>query len=313
MYNNRYALTTVLLCGLSSVSAQELDPRSYLNLPIGQNFAAVVYGRVEGDLYLSPDSAVDDLKLDIDSVAVAYARTFELFGNSSKFDMSVGRGCVDGSARFQGPDGSEINGEPVNNGDKIYRDWCGYTDTKMRLNYNFYGAKAMEMKDFVKQPKGIVVGSSIQVSIPTADYDSDYVLNLGGNRWWVKPEIGASFPVGRWEWDIAVSAKIFGDNDELQNQFTLEQDPIYNIQSHLIYDIAPGQWIALNGNYFFGGDTFIDGARSSNKEGNYRAGFTYSFALNSQHSIKFLANMGVTTRRGNDTDVYALAYAYRWE
>ncbi|WOH37005.1 transporter [Thalassotalea fonticola] len=293
-------ITIVFLCLQSSnLAAQELDPRSYVDLPTGQNFFGALYIYTEGDIYTSPDVPVEDLTLEIDGPAIAYAHTFELFGNASKIDIAGGQACSYGEAIYQG--------------ENISRKYCGMTDTRVRLNYNFYGAKAKTMAEYVKQPKGIVVGASLQVSAPTGQYDEQYILNIGANRWFFKPEIGTSMPFGSWELDLAISAKIFTDNNDLQGDKKFEQDPIYNVQSHLIYDFGPGHWISLNGNYFWGGDTFVDGAKTAKKAGNYRAGITYSRALNSQHSIKLLANKGVTTNRGNDSVVYAIAWAYRWD
>lgn len=293
--------TIYVICALLpfTLTAQELDPRSYIDLPTGQNFLGALYIYTEGDIYTSPEVPIENLNLVIHGPALAYARTFSLFGNASKFDINQGHACADGNAILQG--------------EYIERRFCGATDTRVRLNYNFYGAKAKTLSEFVKQPKGIVVGASLQVSIPTGEYEKQYIFNTGANRWYIKPEIGISIPHGPWELDLSTSVKVFTDNEDYLYTQTLEQDPIYNIQSHLIYDIAPGQWIALNGNYFWGGDTHIDGVQKSNKEGNYRAGITYSLALSKQHSIKFLANKGVTTKRGNDSEAFAIAWAYRWQ
>lgn len=300
LFNIKKTITaSYLLLITANTYAQELDPRSYINLPTEQNFAGVLYIYTDGDVHTSPDVPIEDLTLQIDGPAFAYARTFSLFGNASKFDISSGHACA--------------SGEAIVAGEFTTRDFCGATDTRIRLNYNFYGAKAKSMREFVKTPKGIVVGASVQLSIPTGEYEERYVFNIGANRWFIKPEIGTSIPFGHWELDLAASAKIFTDNDDYLHTQTLDQDPIYNIQSHLIYDFAPGHWISLNGNYFWGGDVSVDGVQKSNKAGNYRAGFTYSLALNKQHSIKFLANKGITTTRGNDSEAYAVAWAYRWD
>ncbi|NTS77833.1 transporter [Catenovulum sp. SM1970] len=280
------------------VQAEELDPRSYINIPIDQNFLGVIYGYTDGDVFTEAESPYQDIQLEINALGLAYARTFSMFGKSAKFDANLARICVDGQAYLDQ--------------DKVTRSYCGYTDARFRLNYNFYGAPALSLTDYVKHKKQIVAGASIQVSAPTGNYDTDYIFNTGSNRWFIKPEIGVSIPYKKWEFDFAIGVKYFTDNDELQKVNRFEQDPIYNIQAHLIYDISPGQWIAFNSNYFDGGDTYVNGEKGAIKAGNYRAGITYSLSLSSQMSIKFLANTGVTTKYGNDSDAYALALAYRW-
>lgn len=284
----------------SSVNAEELDARSYTHIPINQNFFGALYAYSDGELYTSADVPLDDVQLTLKGEIIAYARTFDLFGQTAKFDTNVGHFCGDADA---------INAD----GNKIYRSFCGLTDTKIRLAYNFYGAPALKMADYVKHKKEMVIGASLQISIPTGEYEDKYILNTGANRWFFKPEIGMSIPWGKWEFDASVGAKIFTDNNDLKRTQTLEQDPIYNLQLHLVYDFSPGYWIAFNSNWFGGGDTYVDGERSGVKESNHRAGITYSMSLSRVQSLKFFANKGVTTRLGNDTDAYGIAWTYRWQ
>ncbi len=287
----------------SSLSqAKELEPRSYINIPVDQNFIALIYAYSDGDVYTAPSLPIQDLTLRIDGPVLGYAHTFGMFGHSAKIDMSIGHACALGKAVFKG--------------ENVSRGFCGITDTKIKLNYNFYGAPALTLKNFVKHKKQVVVGTSLQINVPTGDYDTQYVFNIGSNRWYFKPEIGMSIPVGKWEFDFSLGVKFFTDNDKQKNKSnlsTLRQDPIYNAQLHIIYDISRGQWIAFDTNYFEGGDTYLNGAKSSVTRGNHRGGLTYSVAINSQHSIKLLANTGVTTRLGNKSDALGIGWSYRWQ
>jgi hypothetical protein len=282
----------------SITPAQELEPRSYINIPVDQNFLALIYTYSDGDIYTAPEVPIEDLSLRIDGPILGYARTFGIFGHSAKFDMAIGHACALGKA--------------VLDGNNISRGFCGITDTKIRLNYNFYGAPALELKAYSKHKKQLVIGTSLQINIPTGEYDTQYVFNIGSNRWYFKPEIGMSIPVKKWEFDMSMGVKFFTDNDEFKGSSTLRQDPIYNLQLHVIYDISRGQWVAFDTNYFEGGDTYLNGVKASFTRGNHRGGLTYSFAFNPQHSIKLLANTGVTTRLGNKSNAYGIGWSYRW-
>lgn len=121
-----------------------------------------------------------------------------------------------------------------------------------------------------------------------------------------------SIPIDKWEIDFSLGVTVFTANNELKGRSTLKEDPIYNLQMHVVYDISRRHWIAIDMNYFQGGDTYLDGIKTSFTRGNYRGGLTYSYAVNSQHSIKLLANTGVTTRLGNDSNAYAIGWTYRW-
>lgn len=283
----------------SSVVSEELTPRAYNHLPINQNFAGLAYVYIDGDIYTSANVPYEDVQLEIQGPIVAYVRSFDMFGNTALFNVTGGQACADGEA--------DLNGE------KVTRDFCGMTDTKFALNYNFYGAPALKMADYVKHEKGIVAGASIQISAPTGNYDDEYILNIGSNRWYIKPEVGVSIPHGPWEVNFSLGVKFFTDNEDFQEVKTFEQDPIYNAQMHIIYDIKPGRWISLNTNYFGGGDTYVDNVKTSAKEENYRAGVTYSMALDRFNTIKAFYNTGVTTRLGNDSDAIGLTWTHRWE
>lgn len=158
----------------------------------------------------------------------------------------------------------------------------------------------------------VVVGASVQVSFPTGQYDSDKLLNIGANRWYIKPEIGLSVPWRKWSFEFAAGVRYFTDNDEFLGT-TLEQDPLYNVQAHLIYDLTPRQWVSLDGNYFSGGETYQNGVSAASRQNNSRLGLTWAVALNSQHILKFLAHTGVVGRIANDSDMFTAAWTYRWD
>ena len=284
---------------VGATDAQDLDPRRYVNLPVGQNFLAGAYTYSEGDVNVSPSIPLDDAFLRIDGPAVAYARTFSIAGNSASVDVFLPYVCAAGNALL---DGERLSGTI-----------CGQGDARLRINYNFVGAPAMELRDFAKRKTGIVVGASLQVGIPTGQYDQDKLLNIGANRWYIKPEIGISIPWHKWSFEFAAGVRFFTDNNDFLGDLKLEQDPLYNLQAHLVYDLTPRQWISLNSNYFFAGETYQDSVPSATRQENSRLGLTWAMSLNSQHIIKLLAHTGVITRIGNDSDTYTVAWTYRWD
>jgi hypothetical protein len=280
-------------------NTQDLDPRRYVNLPINQNFIAGAYTYSEGDVNVSPSLPLEDAFLKFDGPAIIYVRTFALAGNMASIDASLPYLCVDGSALV----GGERRGRKV----------CGQGDTRLRLNYNFYGAPAVEIGDFRKQKKGIVVGASVQISFPTGQYDADKLVNIGAHQWYIKPEIGVSIPWRKWSFEFGAGVRFFSANDDFFGNVELTQDPLYNLQGHMIYDLTPRHWISLSTNYFFGGNTYLDDAPSAASQENSRLGVTWSWAVNSKHTLKFLAHTGVITRIGNDSDTYTVAWSYRWD
>lgn len=70
-----------------SLSAQELEPRRWGHLPLGSNFAGLGYIRSEVDIALDPVLRLTDVEVELDTAAVKFIHTFELFGKSARFDL----------------------------------------------------------------------------------------------------------------------------------------------------------------------------------------------------------------------------------
>ncbi|WP_227006682.1 transporter [Shewanella donghaensis] len=289
------SLMTAALVALP-VNAQDLEPRSYTNIPVGMHFLALGYLNSEGALSPSPSVPLKDAHLKLDAGVVGYATTFGIGGSASKLDMSASRICMKGNATFQG-EYAEV-------------DRCGYGDPKIRLTWNFYGAPAVERKDFAQYSEGLVMGTSLQVSLPVGSYDKDTLINAGANQWIFRPGIGMSYKVGDWYYSAMGSIRFYTDNDEFYNDVFLVKDPQYTFQGHIIYSITRGQWLSLSANYFIGGETNKNGVDADDAEDNSRFGLTYSLAFNQKHSIKVYASTGVITRIGNDFDTYGLVWQY---
>ena len=293
------ALGVVIILLLGNAEAQDLDPRRYVNLPTGQNFLRFAFGYSEGDVNVTPSVPLEGAFLSMNAVSLAYMRTMNLGGKAASFDAYVPHVCASGSA--------------VLDGERLYREVCGLGDALLRFTYNFAGAPALELSDFVKRERELVVGASVQVSLPTGDSSSDYLLNIGANRWVIRPEIGMSVPLRNWSFEFSAGARFFSDNNDYVGDTTLSQDPIYNLQVHFIYDLSPRQWLSLNANYFFGGITYRDGTQAAIRQENSRVGITWSMAVNSKLALKLAAHAGVVTRVGNDSNTISMAAIYRWE
>jgi hypothetical protein len=158
----------------------------------------------------------------------------------------------------------------------------------------------------------LIIGGSLQVSLPVRQYDRDKLVNIGTNRWYVKPELGISKGLGRWTLEGTASATIFGDNDDFFGGKHREQAPIYGFQGHLVYGFPSGIWGALTAAHFSGGRTTLDGVRGNDLQQNSRLAATLAFPVNRQNSIKIYASSGVYTRTGTDFDTIGLAWQYRW-
>jgi hypothetical protein len=170
------------------------------------------------------------------------------------------------------------------------------------------GAPALSVKDFASYRQDLIVGMSLQVSAPLGQYDNSKLLNLGNNRWSFKPELGISKAWGPWTFEVVPSVTIFSDNTDFFGGNTFAQAPIYAVQAHILYTFQSGVWMALDGIYFTGGHTTLNGVKSDNEQRNTRAGFTLALPIDRRNSLKSSASTGISTRTGSEFSAAGIAW-----
>ncbi len=305
----RYALSipysfgrvvVLTIMGLSSwpVYATDNEPRSYSNIPVGLNFLIAGYANIKGNVTFAPSVPITNGKLDIHSAVLAYVRSLDFWGRSGKVDVIIPHAWLSGTADVLGESRS--------------RDIDGFADPLVRLYVNLYGAPALSMKEFANYQQDTIIGVSLAVSAPGGQYDSGKLVNIGTNRWAIKPELGLSKAWGPLTAEVAAGVFVFTDNNQPFQSNTLAQDPIYAFQGHLIYNFGSGIWGALDTNYWTGGRTITDGNIADNRQENFRVGATFAFPVTRQNSIKLYGSTGVYSRTGSDYDVMGIAWQFRW-
>ncbi len=289
-------ITTVF--ALANAKAQDAEPRSYTNTPVGLNFLIAGYLYSEGKIAFDPSSSITDAQFHVNTWALAYVRSFNLGGKSAKFDVILpyssfsAHGFVDGQPRA--------------------REMSGLGDPRFRISVNLFGAPALSVKEFANYQQDLIIGISLQVSTPMGQYDNSKLLNLGNNRWSFRPELGISKSWGPWTLEVAPSVTVFTDNTDFFNGSTLAQAPIYLVQGHIIYNFKSGAWVSLDGTYFTGGRTTLNGVRGDNKQANTRAGLTVALPVDRHNSIKLNVSTGISTRTGSEFSIFGVAWQYRW-
>jgi hypothetical protein len=278
--------------------AGEIEPRSYVNTPVGINFLLAGYSYSDGDLSTVSSSPIKDAHLKIYTGLFAFARTLDVWGKSGKIDVIVPYSHLTGNAM--------VAGEPRE------RNVSGWNDPRFRFSVNFSGAPALSLKEFADYQQDLIIGASIQVSAPLGQYDEDKLVNLGNNRWFVKPDIGISKAWGALVLELSTGVYIFSDNNEFFGGKKLEQDPLSTSQIHVTYNLGRGVWAALSGTYDYGGRTTIDGVKNDDLLNNSRVGVTLALPVNRNNSIKLFASSKIHTSIGNDYNLGSIIWQYRW-
>ena len=284
----------VVVVMASTARAQELEPRAYSANPIGVTFAGISLLYSTGDVVLEPTSPITDINARVYIGALAIGRTFAFFGRTA----SAGVGLPYGWGKVSG-----IVGEAARSVER-----AGLADARVRFGVNLLGGRAMALPEFVRRKPATTLGASLTLSVPTGQYFPDKLVNLGTNRWALKPEIGLSHPSGPWTLELYGGAWFFTDNSSYLVEKTREQHPLLSMQSHVGYTIQPRLWVAADVTYYAGGRVVTDDVPSRDRQDNVRVGLTASLPVRRSHSVKVAWSKGAITRLGGNFDTWAIAW-----
>jgi hypothetical protein len=295
----RVGLLLIALAALGADAyAQDLEPRAYVNTPVGLNFLLAGYGYAAGGVATDPALPLQNANLKVHSTVLAYARALDVWGRSGKVDVVLPYAWLSGTA--------EVEGLPRE------REVSGLADPRLRFSVNLYGAPALALQEFARYRQDLIIGASLQVSVPLGQYDPDKLVNIGTNRWSVKPELGISKAVGPLTLELTTGVTLYTDNHDFFGGKTRAQAPIYSVQGHVSYTLGAGIWAALDSTYYTGGRTTVDGVEGNDLQKNTRLGATVALPVHRHLSVKLYGSTGVSTRTGSNFTAGGLFVQYRW-
>jgi len=293
----RALLLSFLLYSVTA-NSQELEPRTYSNTPVDINILSGGFAYSSGNVLLDPALPIEDLDGKLNIALAAYARTFALLGKNAKAKAFVPYAFGDWKGN--------VDGVPEQ------REARGFGDIRLKMEWNFYGAPALSADEFRSWQQKTIVGGSLLLVTPTSDYDSDELLNLGSNRWSVRPELGLSRGLGKWTLELIANAWLFGDNDNFFGGRTLEQEPLYVAKGHIIYTFRPGFWLGAGVGYGRGGQTKVDGVPRATEQENFRYGVQAAYPINKQHGVSASYASAKNGGAGAEFNAFSVSYSYAW-
>jgi hypothetical protein len=294
----RVALGLSLLLLPAGVGAQELTPGAYWPLPRGMNIITVVNSFNWGDVAFDPSVPVDDASARINTTALVYTRTLSIAGRSANIGMQLP--IVGGHL------------EGLYLGAPAEQDRFGLGDPRIVIGVNLYGAPTMTPQAFGPYRMRTLVGASLTVAPPLGQYDDTKVINLGTNRWSLKPEVGLSRASSHWIVELMAGVWLFTDNTDFIGAHTRSQDPIGSAQAHLTYRFSQRVWLAADANFYSGGRTSVDGVKNLDLQKNSRIGSTFSWGLDAHNALRASISRGAYTTIGADFTSIAVGYNYAW-
>jgi hypothetical protein len=278
------------------VEAQTLEPRAFSNSPVGLNFLVVGYAYSHGDVALDSAVPIKDASLTTHSTFLGYGHVFDLWGRTAQLDVALPYAWVSGSA--------------VINGKMEETAISGLGDPQMRASVLLYGGPALPAAEFGNYEPDVVVGVALAVTAPLGQYDSDRLVNVGTNRWSFRPELGLSKTLGPITLELIPSVTLYTNNTDFLGH-TLEKEPVYAVQGHVVYHTRIGFWMALDAIYYTGGRETINGKTGSEPD-HSRFGATIAIPIDRYNSVKLYGNVGATPRLGGDFYTAGIAWQVRW-
>jgi hypothetical protein len=289
-----------LLLAAAPLAAQDLDPRSYANVPINSSFLVSGFSLSHGGVVTDPSLPVTDINATVETPSLGIAHSFSLFGRTAQ---------AFGVLPYSW---AQVSGRVLEQSRSISR--AGLSDVRLRLSVLVRGAPAATLLQLAKAPRRTIIGTSLTVVAPTGQFFPDRLINLGTNRWAFRPEFAVSHPIGeRWLLDAYAGVWLFTINHSFYpGTSARSQAPMGSFQGHLSYNFTRKSWAAFDATYYVGGKTTIEGIGNDDMQSNARVGGTLALAVGRRHSIKLAASRGAIVRFGANFTTVSIGWQTAW-
>jgi hypothetical protein len=304
---SKFAISALIAaCPVGVLCAQDLAPRAYVITPVHSNAVILTYSFYDGGLLFDNAVPITNATAIIHVPVFSYYHSLSFFGRSANITASLPYGV----AHFQG---QFMDGET-----KIYRS--GLLDSTFRFSVNLMGGPAMSAKEFLSWHQKTILGVGLKVVAPTGQYDPKKLINNGSNRWAFKPEFGYSERWGHWVldgyagvWFFTTNPEFFSHNAFFPGTQSQSQTPIGSFEGHLSYDLKQRLWVSLDGNFWHGGQTSLNGIGNPDTlQTSSRIGATASIPLSKHQSLKVSYNNGTYIKFGGNYQNVSVAWQYSW-
>lgn len=290
-------LFSLVLVIHSTLFAQDLEPRRWTPLPSGTTILGIGVGHNTSSLNFDPLLEINDADVKRDFLILNYTHFFSLAGKALRFDALL----PFHNAKWDGL----LRGKPAN----VQR--TGIADPRFRLSINLYGAPGSG----AKKPANTVVGAAIAVNVPWGKNYKDKLLNLGNNRYTIRPQIGVVHTRGPWSYELTGSVFFFTDNNDFFNGNTMEQDPFYAIQTHIIRVLRPGVWGSLSAGYGEGSRSTVNGKKNDDRRDGFIAALSAGVPITANQGVKLSyiwSEINTNTAKIVHSDTIVLAWSIRF-
>lgn len=279
--------------------AQFTEARAYDNTPVGINQLELGYAYVHANASIDTSLVITGAKFNLNQGTIDYTRYLGWLHRLTWVGATLPIAGLSGSIT-----GTNIQGSTIGVGDSSY-------ELAMLLK----GGPALTMAQFESYKPTTSLGVSLTVAAPTGLYRSNMILNLGSNRWSLKPEIALTHPFGsgqKWEFDAYANSSFYTDNTSYRGREILRQEPLPGLEGHISYSFNDSVWASVDTRYSFRGTTFLNGVSQNNARQSFILGSEVNISLNPRNSLVFEFAKALVHDNGPALVGFSVKYDYTW-
>ena len=163
------------------------------------------------------------------------------------------------------------------------------------------------MEYIAEHPVRTTVGISIAVTLPLGQYFDDKLINLGQNRFVIRPQAGMIHTWNKWSFELTTSTLFITNNNNFYGGKKKEQAPIFAAQSHLIKRFKTGYWASLSVGFGSGGKSTIDGQSMDDRRVNLLGAISLGVPLSRSQGAKIAY---IRSEALGDVNSFVLGWSY---
>ncbi len=269
----RIFLAIVALVLMVTGALAQDGARAYFLLPQDTNILSLTGN------YLH--AGVGATKIDVGVITASYRRTVDIGGNAGAILIGLPVGGLSGA--IDTGFGVVPQNNPLALGDAFIGGDLG-----------LIGSPSLSPLDYSQYKPGLRAGVAAKLFMPTGDYSSTRLANLGQNRWSLQASLPISYVLGDSMIDPAIttleivpSVHVFGDNPKSPGTGAVSsQDPLWKIEGHVTHTFSPMVWAALDAYAETGGRVVTGGTETLKAHQSVALGATLGLVLSQQLALR---------------------------
>lgn len=190
----------------------------------------------------------------------------------------------------------------------------GLTDPILLFAWGMYNMPALTKEEYTKANKRNTTSAcSVALTLPIGSYDSQQLMNVGGNRYVVKPECQVGTYVGNFYVEVIGGLTHYGNNSSYYGSNVLKQDKLYHLESHIGYGLTPKAFLSFDMFSVNGGNMYLNNKSLNKGQRSLSLGANLSYFVDNHTYFKFIyqdtVNASITSPK---VKTLAMSYNYIW-